>query len=82
MTNSKTFILAAAAALSLGVGTAMAQESADGAFLLQLPWPGSTPVRHHVAPAVSQPQAGSSDFERIRAPIHLQQTLEGGDGPG
>jgi hypothetical protein len=82
MTNSKTLILAAAAALSLGVGTAMAQESADGAFLLQLPWHGSAPARHQAAPAVSQPQAGSSDVERIRAPIHLQQTLEGGDGPG
>jgi len=75
MSNMKTLMLAAVAALSLGAGTAMAQESADGAFLLN-EW-GKAPAPHQVAPA---PQAGSSDAEHDRAPIYPQPTLLGADG--
>ena len=80
MTNMKTLMLAAVAALSLGVGTAMAQESADGAFLLQQPWAGSAAAKHQAVQA--QPQAGSSDVDQTRAPAYPQQTLIGGDGNG
>ena len=80
MTNTKSLILAAVAALSLGVGSAMAQESAGGADVNSQPaFPGVAPLRH-TAPTASQPQAGSSDFDQARAPLYLQQTLIGGDG--
>lgn len=76
MTHSKTLMLAAAAALSLGVGTAIAQESADGAFFLnQTPAPTTAPAK--AAPMMG-PQAGSSDVDQNqRAP---QPVLLGQDG--
>ena len=77
MTTMKTFALAAVAALSLGVGTAMAQESADGAFLLNQQ---TTAPAQQAAPAMAQPQAGSSDVEQNRAPLYQQQYLLGSDG--
>ena len=79
MSNTKTLMLAAVAALSLGVGSAMAQESADGAFFLnQSPAPAqAAPARHQ-----AMPQAGSSDVDQSRAPLYLQQTLIGQDGNG
>ena len=77
MSNIKTLMLAAVAALSLGAGTAMAQESADGAFVVNQ-W-GKAPARQQVAPA---PQAGSSDVEQSRAPVSQPQTLLGADGNG
>jgi hypothetical protein len=85
MTNFKTLTLAAVAALSLGVGTAMAQESAGGVGFG--PWETQQLRKalsgmHHAAPLMSQPQAGSSDVDQMRAPIYPQQTLFGQDGNG
>jgi len=64
MKTTKTLALAALAALSLGVGTALAQEGGENAF----PWP---PVQH-VAPITShggvQVQSGSSDIDTAEVP--------------
>ncbi len=85
MTNFKSLMLAAAAALSLGVGSAMAQESAGGVNA------GPFETRQleralgagqQVVPMTAQPQAGSSDVEQYRAPVFPQQTLIGADGNG
>jgi hypothetical protein len=57
MTYSKTLMLAAAAALSLGVGTAMAQ---DGDTFYDAP-PAGSPAYKPSYPVTVQPQAGSSD---------------------
>ena len=80
MTNFKTLTLAAVTALSLGLGTAMAQESAGGVGFgpyetqqLERALSGM----HHAAP-----QAGSSDADQIRTPVSPQQTLFGQDGNG
>ena len=83
MTNTKSLMLAAMAALSLGIGSAMAEgESAGGADVSSQPaFPGVAPMRH-AAPFSSQPQAGSSDVDMMRAPAYPQQTLIGGDGNG
>jgi hypothetical protein len=84
MTSIKTLTLAAVTALSLGFGTAMAQESsgAVGPYeTLQLQ--KALSGMHHAAPVTSQPQAGSSDFDQIRAPVYpQQQPLFGQDGNG
>jgi hypothetical protein len=83
MTNIKTRMLTAVAALSLGIGPAIAQESPGGADVNSQPaFPGVAPLRH-AAPLSSQPQAGSSDVDTARAPMYpRQQTLIGGDGNG
>jgi hypothetical protein len=82
MTNSKTLMLAAVAALSLGIGSAIAQESAGGADVNSQPaFPDIAPAPH-AAPLVAQPQAGSSDVDQARTPVYPQQTLIGGDGNG
>jgi hypothetical protein len=80
MTNLKTLSLAAVTALSLGVGTAMAQESAGGVGFgpyetqqLEKALSGA----RHAAPVTAQPQAGSSDIEQMRAPVYPQVTLFG-----
>jgi hypothetical protein len=80
MTNAKTLMLAAVAALSLGVGTAMAQESAGGyiagpfeqrELLIQ--------SRHAAAaPVNAEPQYGSSD----RTSTTTWPVLQGADGNG
>ena len=86
MTNFKTLTLAAAAALSLGFGTAMAQESAGGVGFG--PWETLQLERAlsgigHAAPVMADPQGGSSDFDQIRAPVYpQQQPLFGQDGNG
>jgi hypothetical protein len=83
MTNLKTLTLAAVTALSLGLGTAMAQESsgAVGPYeTLQLE--RALSGMGHAAPVMADPQAGSSDFDQIRAPVYPQQTLFGQDGNG
>ena len=83
MTNFKTLTLAAMTALSLGLGTAMAQESAGGVGFG--PWETQQLEKalsgtHRAAPY--QPQAGSSDVDQIRTPVSPQQTLFGQDGNG
>jgi hypothetical protein len=80
MTNTKTLMLAAAAALSLGVGTAMAQDGPDSSFPLEQQHQLTTPAGQQAVPMSSQPQAGSSDVER--APAYPAPTLIGGDGSG
>ncbi len=74
MTTIKTFALAAVAALSLGIGSAMAQESADGAFLQGQP---TTAPAQRYAPVTVQPQAGSSDVEQNHTPVYPQQVPAG-----
>jgi hypothetical protein len=70
MRNTKTLALAVLTVLSLGVGAAMAQESAGG-FISDHPAgePGSAraPKAMH-----AQPQAGASDVERqsLEAPLY------------
>ena len=81
MTNIKTLALAAMTALSLGLGTAMAQESGGGVGFG--PWETEQLQKalsgmHHGAP-----QAGSSDVDQIRTPFYpRQQSLFGQDGNG
>ena len=80
MTNTKTLMLAAVAALSLGIGSAMAQESPGGSDANNQP---TFAPLGHAAPLSSHPQAGSSDVDQARAPLYpQQQTLIGGDGNG
>jgi hypothetical protein len=83
MTNFKSLLLGAVAALSLGVGFAMAQESAGGVnaapyetLQLQRALGGG----HQVAPLTGQPQAGSADVDQIKVPLY--PTLIGADGNG
>jgi hypothetical protein len=82
MTNTKTLMLAAVAALSLCVGTAMAESDSQGGVdvISQPAFPGAVPARN-ATPYVSQPQAGSSDVDLTRMPNYpRQQPLLGGDG--
>jgi hypothetical protein len=80
MTNIKTLTLAAVTALSLGFGTAMAQESSgavgpyERAELSQM-----LAAQHAAALAASKhtPQYGSSE-----RPVFPVPTLQGGDGSG
>ena len=80
MNSTKTLMLAAAAVLSIGVGGAMAQESAGG-FIADNPnaIPAATATYRHVS-MNAQPQAGSSDVEQ--APLVQQPALYGGAGNG
>ena len=78
MTNTKTLMLAAVAALSIGVSGAMAQESAGG-FISDHPAAYSAPT-YRQAPLSAQPQAGSSDVEQ--APVVQQPALYGAAGNG
>lgn len=89
MKTTKSLMLATVAALSLGVGAAMAQESAGGFIAgsseLQPTAPAPAPARTvqaSRAPAASvsdvTPQYGSSD----RASVSNWPALEGGDGGG
>lgn len=79
--NTKKLILAAVAAMSVGMGSAMAQESAGGvnampyqtqelAKLNQVLMSKAATTRH-------EPQFGSSDYNKT-AP--LTQVLQGSDG--
>jgi energy-converting hydrogenase Eha subunit F len=85
MTNIKSLMLAAVTALSLGVGTAMAQESAGdrpGPYetmeLKQMLAQQAAAAKARTAQAsTAEPQYGSSD--RIATP-DLMPTLEGGGG--
>lgn len=80
MTNFKTLTLATVAAVSLGVGGAMARESAGGADAISRPAFGWTAPAIHAAPVTGQPQAGSADVDPYRAPVYPRQTLIGADG--
>jgi hypothetical protein len=82
-TNFKTLTLAAVAALSLGFGTAMAQESAGGVGFG--PWETEQLQKalsgmHRAAPFSYPPGAGSSDVYHSQTPV--QHPLIGGDGNG
>jgi len=83
MTNIKTLMLAAAAALSLGAGTAVAQDSAFFTEQAQQ-WPhaATSQVRGQAVPMTMQPQAGSSDVEHARTPAPQQAPLYGAAGTG
>jgi hypothetical protein len=74
-------MLAAAAAFSLGMGTAMAQDSAFFTEQAQQ-WPHAvtSPASRQAAPITMQPQAGSSDVERSQTSRFQQQVPMGGDG--
>jgi hypothetical protein len=79
MTNTKSLLLAAVAALSLGVGTAMAQDSAFFTEQAQQ-WPHSQVAPITVQPAANAaPQPGSSDRAVTTSSWPV---LEGGDGAG
>jgi hypothetical protein len=81
MTNTKTLMLAAVAALSLGVGTAMAQESAGGYIAGPFEQRELLIKSHHAATAptvTAEPQYGSSD----RAGTTTWPVLQGADGNG
>jgi hypothetical protein len=70
MRNTKAFALAALTVLSLGVGAAMAQESAGG-FISD--YPAGEPVTGRTPNAMhAQPQAGASDVEgrSLEAPLY------------
>jgi hypothetical protein len=80
MTNMKTLTVAAVTALSLGLGTAMAQESGGGVG----PWETeqlrmALSNTHHGAARACQ-QAGSSDVERAPTPTYQDAVLSGGGG--
>ena len=80
MTNLKTLTLAAVTALSLGLGTAMAQESGGVG-----PWETEQLQKalsntHHVAARTAQPQAGSPDVDRAPTPTYSDAVLSGGGG--
>jgi hypothetical protein len=76
MNTTKTLALAALAALSLGVGTALAQDGAGGSF------PDYWSQRQTAAPAPIQ--SGSSDVETpangLTAPYILNHNLAGAGG--
>jgi hypothetical protein len=83
MTNLKTLTLAAVTALSLGLGTAMAQEGGDGVG----PWETEQLRKalsdtHHGAAQAAQPQAGSADVNRARTPTFPDAVLSGGGDEG
>jgi hypothetical protein len=63
MKTSKTLILAAVTALTLGVGSAMAQS--EGPSMPSAPF---VSVQHQAAPKIVNEGAGSSDFS---APVHF-----------
>jgi hypothetical protein len=83
MTNTKSFMLAAVATLSLGLGTAaMAQESAGGYIAGPFEQQRLLNTSRHslAAPGANPaPQFGSSD--RV-SPISSWPALQGGDGAG
>jgi hypothetical protein len=83
MTNTKSLILAAAAALSVGLGTvAMAQESAGGYIAGPFEQQRLLNLGRHslAAPAVNAaPQFGAADRTST---ISSWPVLEGGDGAG
>jgi hypothetical protein len=81
MTNTKSLMLAAVAALSLGVGTAMAQESAGGYIAGPFEQRELLIKSHHTAAAPitnGESQYGSSD----RASATTWPVLQGADGNG
>jgi hypothetical protein len=86
MNTSKTLMLAAVAAMGLGIGTAMAQESAGGFIagpmeqreLLAESQEYGAQVKSALAAQANQPQYGSSD----RTNQSNWPVLEGGDGNG
>jgi hypothetical protein len=83
MNTTRTLLLAGFAALSLGVGSAMAQESAGGyiagPYDQQTTGTVRTPVMHYGPQATvtdQAPQYGSAD----RAPVSNWPVMQGGDG--
>jgi hypothetical protein len=89
MTTTKTLLLAGFAALSLGVGAAMAQESPGDGYvspyqMQQLPASRAVPAAMQAGHAAATPasdlpvQYGSSDH----ASVNDWQVLQGGDGVG
>ena len=77
MRNTRNWTLAALTALSIGVGTAVAQESPGGADVNSQPAFGSTAPVRHASPVAAQPAAGSSEIDRTQTNL---ETLLGGDG--
>ena len=84
MTTTKSLVIAALAALSLGVGTAMAQESAGGVGFGPYETDQLNKIMAQWAPSKTHdnfgvrrqaPQAGSSDVTYWPT----QQVLQGGD---
>ena len=80
MSNIKTLTLAAVTALSLGLGTAMAQESSGAPGPYETAQLNQILAAQHaaaLAAAKHAPQYGSSE-----RPVFPVQTLQGGDGSG
>jgi hypothetical protein len=76
MSTVKTLTLAAFAALSLGVGSAMAQEGPTAPD--NQPFPGMQQQRNWASPA-GQVQSGSSDVNRYGTQSSPASTLDYGD---
>jgi hypothetical protein len=75
MTQAKTLMLAAFAALSLGVGSAMAQDGGDGGMYY---WSRQNVIAAHRAlanPAAAPVQAGSSDVQQERGSAHSAEYI-------
>lgn len=79
MNTTKTLMLATITALSLGLGSAMAQESAGPLFNDPAPSAVTVPTISRAVAMTSQPQAGASDVDHARSQIP-QQVLIGADG--
>jgi len=70
MTTTKTLMLAALAALSLGAGTAMAQEGGVSGMQTVDPWTAQNRFQYaHQAPSTqtNQIQAGASDVSKANS---------------
>jgi curli biogenesis system outer membrane secretion channel CsgG len=86
MKTSKTLMLAAVAAMAVGIGAAMAQESSGGYIagpmeqreLLAQSQAYGARVKSALAAQANQPQYGSSD----RTNESIWPALQGGDGNG
>ena len=78
MTIIRTLGFAAAAALSLGIGTAMAQN--DGPSTPEGNWQATQPGVQYRAPVnANQPQSGSSDVSGMQPKTQFQPTTDYGD---
>ena len=82
MTTTKSLMIAALAALSLGVGTAMAQESAGGAGFgpYETSQLNKILAQQPAAVTAHAPQYGSSDV--AQSTYWPTPVLQGGDGNG
>ena len=69
MNTSKTLALAALAALSLGIGSAMAQSEVPGGATIDYWGAKAIATRQAQAPVSNKVQAGSSDMDTMRSGI-------------